>query len=96
MAAKVTKEELRQIATLSKLFIPEEEEENLLREMESIIAFADTVNEAVANTDASFDAVTPLCNVFREDEVVPSMPQEDVLKNSPEAANGSFLVRPRR
>ena len=65
LAAKVTKEELRQIATLSKLFIPEEEEENLLREMESIIAFADTVNEAVANTDTSFDAVTPLCNVFR-------------------------------
>lgn len=94
--AKVTREELQQIATLSKLFIAQEDEDALLKEMDSIIAFADTINQAVSDGDTDFDNINGLSNVFRADEVIPSIAQEDVLKNAPEAANGSFLVRPRR
>ena len=46
MAAKVTKEELRQIATLSKLFIPEEEEENLQENIDIIENAGGYVNES--------------------------------------------------
>ena len=87
---------MQQIATLSKLFIAQEDEEALLKEMDSIIAFADTINQAVSDGDTDFDNINGLSNVFRADEVIPSIAQEDVLKNAPEAANGSFLVRPRR
>ena len=92
----VTKEEIQKIAVLSKLSVSEEELDALTADMQQIIAFADTINQAVSDGDTDFDNINGLSNVFRADEVIPSIAQEDVLKNAPEAANGSFLVRPRR
>ncbi|MBQ4262095.1 MAG: Asp-tRNA(Asn)/Glu-tRNA(Gln) amidotransferase subunit GatC, partial [Ruminococcus sp.] len=42
-----------------------------------------------------FDNINNLSNVFREDEVVPSFPAEEILKNAPEQAEQHFLVRNR-
>ena len=42
----ITKEEIRKIASLSKLYIEEEQLENLTADMAEIIAFADTINSA--------------------------------------------------
>ena len=42
----VTPEEIRQLALLAKLEINEDEIEPLARQMEKIIAFADTINSA--------------------------------------------------
>jgi len=35
---------------------------------------------------------TPLSNVFRQDEVQPSIDRDKVLKNAPEQARGLFIV----
>ena len=45
----VTREEIENIALLSKLFVAEEELDGLTKEMDQMIAFADTINQA---TDA--------------------------------------------
>ena len=58
------------------------------------IAFADTINSA-SEAGASFDGVTGLKNVFREDEVVPSLPQDKILANVDGGENGYFPVRKR-
>jgi len=34
----------------------------------------------------------PLVNVTRPDEIRPSLPQEDALRNAPAKANGLFMV----
>ena len=34
----------------------------------------------------------PLVNVMREDEVVPSMPNEELLANAPREKDGAFMV----
>ncbi|MEO7678006.1 MAG: Asp-tRNA(Asn)/Glu-tRNA(Gln) amidotransferase subunit GatC, partial [Verrucomicrobiota bacterium] len=34
----------------------------------------------------------PLINVFRADEIQPSISNEDALRNAPSKANGFFLV----
>jgi aspartyl-tRNA(Asn)/glutamyl-tRNA(Gln) amidotransferase subunit C len=34
----------------------------------------------------------PLTNVMRKDEVLPSLPRDDALRNAPRRANGLFVV----
>ena len=44
----ITKEEILEIATLSKLYVPEEKLDDLTKAMGDILAFADTINAAGA------------------------------------------------
>ena len=90
----VTREDVENIALLSKLFVPENELDSLTASMQEIIDFADAINNAPSSEDG-FDNINNLSNVFREDEVVPSYPVSEILKNAPEQAEGHFLVRNR-
>ena len=71
-------------------------DEYLLRpeDWQDIINFADEINNAPAS-DEGFDNINNLSNVFREDEVIPSYPATEILKNAPEQAEDHFLVRNR-
>ena len=79
----VTREDVENIALLSKLFVPEEE-----------LDFADTINNAPTDGE-EFDDINNLSNVFREDEVVESYDTKEILSNAPEQAEDHFLVRNR-
>ena len=87
----VTREDVENIALLSKLFVPEEELDGLTKSLQEIIDFAD----AAPVSAEGFDNINNLSNVFREDEVVPSYPSAEILKNAPEQAEDHFLVRNR-
>ena len=82
----ITREDVENIALLSKLFVPEEEMDSLTESMQEIVSFADTINNADTE-GVEFD------NVFREDVVKPSLPTEEILKNAPEQGEDHFLVR---
>lgn len=75
----VTREDVENIALLSKLFVPEEELDSLTQSMQEIIDFADTINNAPTSGE-SFDNINNLSNVFREDVVVESYDSEEILK----------------
>ena len=42
----ITREDVENIALLSKLFVPEEEMDSLTESMQEIVSFADTINFA--------------------------------------------------
>ncbi len=88
----VTREEILNLALLSKLHIEEDEIDNLTQEMMNIIKFADTINEYDGEIE-EFDNINNLSNVFREDEVVESFPQSEILKNVDGGENGYFPVK---
>lgn len=90
----VTREEILKIAKLSKLSVTEEELDGLTAAMGEIIAFADTINAAGAAGE--FDNINNLQNAFREDEVVPSYPRDEILKNVDGGEDGFFPVRKRQ
>ncbi|MDD2955317.1 MAG: aspartyl/glutamyl-tRNA amidotransferase subunit C [Oscillospiraceae bacterium] len=92
----VTREDIQKIALLSKLSIPEEELDGLTADMQNIIAFADTISAAGDLADPDFDNINDLSNAFREDETVPSYPQEAILQNAGGGEGGYFPVRKRR
>lgn len=89
----VTHEDVLQIAKLAKLSIREEELDSLTKDMSDIIAFADTINNAVGEEDVDFDNINNLSNAFRDDVVRESFPREEILKNAPFQEDGYFLEK---
>lgn len=87
----VTREDIENIAILSKLFVAEEDMDNLTVQMQKIVDFADEVSNAT--DEGEFDNINNLSNVFREDEIIPSYSSGDILKNAPEQGNNHFLVK---
>nr|WP_316615382.1 Asp-tRNA(Asn)/Glu-tRNA(Gln) amidotransferase subunit GatC [uncultured Ruminococcus sp.] len=90
----ITREDIENIALLSKLFVDEKDIDGLTEEMQKIVAFADTINSVEVNS-GEFDNINNLQNAFRADEVKESLPVEEILKNAPEQAEDHFLVRKR-
>ncbi len=88
----VTKEEIMKIAILSKLSVEEDEIDKLTKDMSEIISFADTINNA-ADVESDFDNINNLSNMLREDEVLPSMDRELILKNAKDSDDGCFMVK---
>ncbi|MBS5344211.1 MAG: Asp-tRNA(Asn)/Glu-tRNA(Gln) amidotransferase subunit GatC [Clostridium sp.] len=90
----VTREDVLQMARLSKLYIKEEELDALTKDMDNIIAFAETISTAQCE-QTNFDNINNLSNVLREDVVVPSYDREEILKNAESQDEGYFLVKRR-
>lgn len=88
----VTKEELRDLAILSKLELDESNLDELCAQMAQIVDFADTINAYDGEID-EFDNINNLSNVLREDEVQPSYPTEEILKNVNGGEDGYFPVK---
>lgn len=91
----VTKQEILDIARLSRLYVAPEELEALTQNMQQMIAFADTINAAGAAGDDGFDNIGGLSNVLRDDEVVESWDRDEILKNVDGGEDGYFPVRKR-
>lgn len=89
----VTREDVLQMARLSKLYI-KEELDALTKDMDNIIAFAETISTAQCE-QTNFDNINNLTNVLREDVVVPSYDREEILKNAESQDEGYFLVKRR-
>ena len=88
----VTHEDVLQMARLSKLYIKEEELDALTKDMDNIIAFAETISAAQCE-QTNFDNINNLSNVLREDVVVPPYDREEILKNAESQDEGYFLVK---
>jgi len=86
----VTNEEIRKIAKLAKLYVYESELEELTKSMASIIEFADTINNASYNFNNT-NTEKPV-NATREDELVPSYANDEILSNCKTAREGFFYI----
>ncbi len=89
---KITKEQVTHVANLARLNLTEEEKEQMTKDMEAIIAFADQINALDIKDVKPTDHIIPINNVFRKDEIVPSMDRDLLLSNAPSKENGCFSV----
>jgi len=88
----ITVEDVEKIAKLAKLSFTDEEKQKFTEQLGQIISYVEKLNELdVENIPATYH-VLEVKNVFRKDEVKPSMPQEKVLENAPSRKNGYFSV----
>ncbi len=89
---KVTREDLQNVAVLSRLAIAEDKADGYIAQMDAILSYMDNLSEI--NTDAVKPTTyaLPMENVFREDVVKPSLDRELALSNAPLKEGGYFKV----
>ena len=84
--------DVKYVANLARIQLTPEEEKKFAAQLQHILGYIEKLRELdVSSVEPTAHAV-PLVNVTRKDEVRPSMPHEDALRNAPSKANGLFLV----
>ncbi len=89
----LTREEVEHVAWLARLQLSEEEIEAFREQLSAILEYARMLEEIDLSEVPPTATVLPMRNVMREDEVRPSLPQDVVLANAPDAEDGYFRVR---
>ncbi|MBE7041029.1 MAG: Asp-tRNA(Asn)/Glu-tRNA(Gln) amidotransferase subunit GatC [Ruminococcaceae bacterium] len=89
---KISKEEVLHVANLARLKLSDGEAEALTKDMESIIGFANKLNELDTDGVVPTAHAIPMSNAFREDVVKPSYDRNAMIKNAPSADEGGYTV----
>ena len=88
----VSLKDVEKIADLARLYITEEEKEKYTRQLNVILEYMEQLNKVETSKVEPLSHPFELKNVFREDEVQPSLPVDDALKNAPEKSGNYFKV----
>lgn len=89
---KLTREEVAQIAFLARLELSEHEMESLGGHLNRLLENFEKLGELDTESVEPTSHTIPVQNVFRKDAARPSWPQDEVLSNAPERADGTFGV----
>lgn len=90
--SKITQADVEYVAALAQLDLDPEAKSRLVDEMDEILTYMDKLS--ALNTDGIEPMMhaMALTNVFREDEVKPSLPREAALRGAPVHDNEFFVV----
>ncbi|HCX62100.1 Asp-tRNA(Asn)/Glu-tRNA(Gln) amidotransferase subunit GatC [Sedimentibacter sp.] len=92
----IGKDDILKIAKLAKLSIDESKIDELTKDMDEIIEFANTINTAVTDAESEdFDEINNIVNAFHQDEILESYDRELILKNREGGLDGYFFVKRR-
>lgn len=89
---QVSREEIKHIAKLANLNLPEEELDNYLLNLQDILNFANIVNNAPTEGLEETIGANNNFNVFRKDEIVEFGDRDILLQNAPEQEEGMFRI----
>ena len=88
----VSQFDVKYVAHLARMQLTPDEEKKLGEQLGGILGYIEKLKELdVTNVGPTAHAV-PLVNVTRPDEVRPSLPHAEALRNAPAKANGLFIV----
>jgi aspartyl-tRNA(Asn)/glutamyl-tRNA(Gln) amidotransferase subunit C len=84
--------DIKYVAHLARLHLNPDEEKKLGAQLGNILGYIEKLNQLdVSGVEPTAHAV-PMANVTRPDEIRPSLPHEEALRNAPAQANGLFMV----
>jgi aspartyl-tRNA(Asn)/glutamyl-tRNA(Gln) amidotransferase subunit C len=88
----LTKAEVEHVARLARLELSESEKEEFTWQLNEILDFVEKLNKLdTSNIEPTAHAI-PVSNVFRPDQVVPSLDLEQALANAPDRMGNFFKV----
>lgn len=92
---KISKKEVEYVARLARLELNEEEKEKYTGQIEAILEYIDQLNQLDTKNIPPTSHVLPLCNVWREDDLVISDNdlREKLLNNAPEREGDFYKVK---
>jgi aspartyl-tRNA(Asn)/glutamyl-tRNA(Gln) amidotransferase subunit C len=89
---KLSRAQVIAIAELAKLQLTDDEIERFGEQLSHVLDYAARLEQLDTADIPPTASVLPLRNVFRDDEVRPSLPRDEALANAPDAADGQFRV----
>lgn len=89
---KISQEEIKNIALLSRLEVKEDYMAHIEKELSDILSYVAELNALELDGVEPMAHAVPLQNVLREDELKPSLDHDLALSNAPEAEDGYFKV----
>ena len=88
----IDKDTAARVANLARISIPDEELENVAKELSNIIGFMEQLNEVNVDNVEPMTSVTPTVLKKRTDVVNDGNQQSKVLSNAPNTREGFFAV----
>jgi aspartyl-tRNA(Asn)/glutamyl-tRNA(Gln) amidotransferase subunit C len=88
----ITPEQVRHVAKLARLAIPESDIPRLSQQLAGILDYVAHIGEVNVDGVEPMAHALPLTNVLRADEPTPGLPIEDVLRNAPDIDERFFKV----
>lgn len=85
--------DVTRVAKLANLPLKPGESNLLETQLSETVSFVDELKEVETKHVPPTSQVTGKTNQFREDEVKPSLTQEEALKNAPKTKNGFFVSK---
>jgi aspartyl-tRNA(Asn)/glutamyl-tRNA(Gln) amidotransferase subunit C len=83
---------VKDVALLARIALTPDEEAKLGAQLGQVLGYIEKLRELdVSQVEPTAHAV-PLVNITRADEIRPSLPHEDALRNAPKQAGGLFIV----
>ncbi|WP_333652290.1 Asp-tRNA(Asn)/Glu-tRNA(Gln) amidotransferase subunit GatC [Dissulfurispira sp.] len=89
---KITSEDVKHIARLSRLSLSDKEIDIFSGQLSSIIEYVEQLNSLDTSNIEPTSHVIPLNNVMRDDIPAASLPVEDALKNAPDSTEKFYRV----
>ncbi len=89
---KIDDDLIKYLENLARITLTDEEEKQIGGELQDILTYIDTLNELDTEYVEALSHCQPITNVFRKDEVKPSLNPEEITANAPESQDGAFVV----
>ena len=90
--SRISIEEVKHVAHLARLAITDEEAAMFTEQLDSIISFAEELNEVDTENVKPTTHVLQMKNIMREDVPDKGLPVEDIVKNAPDHKDGYIRV----
>jgi aspartyl-tRNA(Asn)/glutamyl-tRNA(Gln) amidotransferase subunit C len=84
--------DVKYIAHLARLSLAPDEEQKLGAQLGNIIGYIEKLGQLDVSVVEPTAHAVPMVNVTRTDEVRPSLPHDEAMRNAPKQANGLFVV----
>lgn len=89
---KISEQDIKTVASLSRLKIREEEKEDVIFQLNKILTYVENLQTLDTTNIEPTTYALPMQNVFRADVVKPSLERELALSNAPLKEDGYFKV----
>jgi aspartyl-tRNA(Asn)/glutamyl-tRNA(Gln) amidotransferase subunit C len=90
--AALSRDEVAHLARLARLAVTDEELDMFADQLQLILGAVARVRDVAAADIPPTSHAVPMTNVYRPDEVRPSLPRDAVLASAPRAEDGKFRV----
>jgi aspartyl-tRNA(Asn)/glutamyl-tRNA(Gln) amidotransferase subunit C len=84
--------QVEHIAELAHLSLSDDEKLRYQEQLSAILVYASRLQELDTDTIPPTAAILPIDSVMRPDDIEPSIPREDLLRNAPAATEGMLKV----